>query len=73
MLIEFYPSVLREAGHSPEEFARRLQEDYHFSILAIDDYGRNKKYMKINSVDELMRLCKGERVVNLYLEKDRAN
>ena len=69
MFIEFYPSLIKEAGQSPEEFVNKLLEDYQFSILAIDDYTRDKKSLIISSADELMKLCKGDRVVNLFLEK----
>lgn len=78
MFIEFFPLLIREMGSSPEEFIRRLLEDYHFSMFIIGhDYSMhdyalvsNKEYLKINSVDELMNLCKGKRdCVNLFLEK----
>lgn len=80
MFIEFFPLLIKEMGGSPEEFARRLLEEYHFSMFVIGedysmhDYVTNKKYLKINSVDELMNLCKGETDhVNLFLRKGGAN
>lgn len=69
MFVEFYFPGIRRSGDSPEEFARRLLEDYHFSILAISDYTKNRKHLRINNVDELMNLCKGEKTANLFLEK----
>ena len=69
MFVEFYFPGIRNSGNSPEEFARRLLEDYHFAILAIGEYTKDKKYLKINSVDELLNLCRGERTANLFLER----
>jgi len=67
---EFYPSAIREFGYLPEEFAHKLMDDYHFSILAIDYIPRRAKgYVKVNSVDELMSLLKDREVVNLFLER----
>lgn len=71
IFIEFYPPAIREAGHSPEEFVNILLKDYHFSILAIDDYTRNKQYLRIKKADDLINLCKGERAVNLFLEQSQ--
>ena len=74
MFVEFFPFLIREMGGSPEEFIRRLLEDYHFSMFIIPgDYAAKKgKSIKINNVDELMNHCKGERdVVNLFLKKYR--
>ncbi len=70
MFIEFYPAAITEMGYSPEEFVRKLF-DYGFSITAIDELrGPQERYLKINSVDELMSLCRGkERIVNLFLER----
>lgn len=72
MFIEFFPLLIRDMGHSPEEFARKILEDYGFSVFIIsDDYNAMKgKNLKINNVDELMSVCKGkEDHVNLFLEK----
>ena len=67
---EFYPSAIREFGDLPEEFASKLMDDYHFSISAIDYIPKRAKgYVKVNSVDELMSLLKGQEVVNLFLER----
>ena len=72
MFVEFYFPGMKRAGSAPQEFARRLLEDYHFSILAIGDYTKDRKYLKINNVDELMDLCKGERAANLFLERGQS-
>lgn len=69
MFVEFYFPGIKRSGSSPEEFARKLLEDYHFSMLAIGDYTRDRKYIKINSVIELMDLCRGEKTANLFLER----
>lgn len=71
IFVEFHPPAIRRSGESPEDFARMLLEDYGFSILAIGDDRKDKKYSKINNVDELMNLCRGGGVVDLFLEKGR--
>lgn len=71
MFVEFYFPAIREARNSPEEFARKLLEDYHFSVLAIGEYTKDKKYLRINNVDELMKLCEGEKTANLFLERNQ--
>lgn len=75
MFVEFFPLLIREMGGSPEEFIRRLLDDYHFSIFVIpDDHDASpKNSIRVNNADELMNLCKGERdVVNLFLERKKA-
>jgi len=76
MFVEFFPLLIREMGGSPEEFVRRLLEDYQFSIFVIGhdysmhDNSSNKAYLKINSVDEIMNICKGKNDhINLFLMK----
>ncbi len=69
IFVEFYFSGIARSGSSPQEFIRRLLEDYHFSILAIGDYTKDKKYLRIGNVDELMKLCRGEKAANLLLTK----
>lgn len=69
MFIEFHPPGIKRSGDSLLGFARRLLEGYHFSVMAIGDYARGKKYLKINTVDELMNFCRGGRTVNLFVEK----
>ena len=69
IFVEFYFPGIKRAGSSPEEFARRLLEDYHFSIQAIGEYTKDRKYLTINKVDELLKLCRGERTANLFLER----
>lgn len=76
MFIEFFPLLIRKMGNSPEEFVRRLLEDYCFSMFIIGhDYSlsaSSEGYVKVNSVDELMNLCKGEMDhVNLFLIKGK--
>lgn len=71
MFIEFYPPGIRRRGDPPEEFICRLLEDYYFSILAMGDYTRKKKYLKINNVKELMNLCRGEKTANLFADRRR--
>ncbi len=68
---EFAPFLIMEMGYSAEEFARKLLEDWHFSIMAMDDHTKNKRCVRINSVGELMDFCKGSTlgVVNLFIEK----
>lgn len=73
MFVEFYPPGIKRRGDSPEEFARRLLEDYRFSILAIGEYTEDKKYLKINKVDELMKLCKAVNTANLFLERGKSS
>ena len=76
MFVEFFTLLIREMGSSPEEFIRKLLEDYNFSIFIIGhdysmrDFALNEEYLKINNVDELMSLCKGEMDhVNLFLKR----
>jgi FkbM family methyltransferase len=71
MFVEFYPHAIKRSGVSPEDFICMLLKDYGFSILAIGDHTKDKKYLKINNVDELMNFCKGGRSANLFLEKGR--
>lgn len=71
IFVQFHPPGIRRSGESPEDFVRMLLKDYGFSILTIDDYTKDKKYLKINNVDELMNLCRGRGAVNLFLEKAR--
>jgi FkbM family methyltransferase len=72
MFIEFFPLLIREMGNSPEEFIRKLSENYGFSIFIIpDDYdAKEGEMVKINSAEELMGLCKDEKThVNLFLKR----
>jgi FkbM family methyltransferase len=67
---ELLPSLMRAMGYSPEDFARKLMDDYHFSIQPIDRLpGRKTKHPSINSVDELMDLFEEVEVINLFLER----
>lgn len=76
MFVEFFPLLIREMGQSPEEFTRRILEDFHFTLFVVGrDYSMHDKlfsegYLRINTVDELMSLCKGRNDhLNLYLRK----
>ena len=75
MFVEFFPLLIKEMGGSPEDFARKLLEDYHFTMFVIgEDYSMHeyglKNNLKISSADELMNICKGEPDhVNLFLTK----
>jgi FkbM family methyltransferase len=73
MFVEFFPLLIRKMGHSPEEFVSRLLENYGFSIFIIgQDYNAsNKELLRINSADELMTFCKGEKDhLNLFVKKE---
>jgi len=77
MFIEFFPLLIKKMGNSPEGFISRLLE-YNFSIFIVPgdytmqdhtnpDYG---KLHKVNSIDELMNLCSGQKDhVNLFLKR----
>jgi FkbM family methyltransferase len=76
MFVEFFPLLIREMGGSPEEFIRRLLEDYHLSVFVIKGdysvpgYAPNEGYPRINSVDELMDLCEEKMDhVNLFVKR----
>ena len=75
MFVEFFPLLIRKMGSSPEEFIRKLLEDYRFSVFVIGkDYSMaqasDKEYLKINNSNELLDLCQGEKGhVNLFLKK----
>lgn len=76
MLIEFFPLLIMEMGQSPENFARRLLEEFHFKMYVVEhDYSMKDRVpseaqLRIRSVDQLMSLCKERNDhFNLYLEK----
>ena len=76
MLVEFFPLLIKEMGQSPEEFIRRLLEDFHFKMYVVEhDYSMRDRVsredqLRIRSVDELMGLCKERNDhFNLYLDK----
>jgi len=72
MFIEFFPLLIKEMGSSPKEFVDKLLKDYRFSISIIpDDYDASKgEFIRINSIDELMSFCKGEKDhLNLFIER----
>jgi len=72
MFIEFFPLLIKEMGSSPEEFIRRLLEDYKFSVFIIpNDYNASAGEMvKINSVSDVMSLIKAEDDhINMFLKR----
>ena len=69
VFLEFNPSLINYMGHTADELAHALFEDWHFSAMVIDDYPRNKKLPRVNSVNEFMDFCKGDRFYHLLLEK----
>lgn len=66
---EFYPSLIERAGYSIEGFAHKLLEEWHFSVIAIDDYARNRKCLRINNTAELATFAARREVINLFLHK----
>jgi FkbM family methyltransferase len=71
MIVEFFPLLIRKMGNSPEEFIRKLLEDYQFSINIIPgDYDAQKGEMiKIKEVSKIFDFCRGEMDhLNLFLE-----
>ena len=73
MFIEFHPPGIKRRGDSSSVFARQLLEDYGFSVLAIGDYKKGKKYLRITNTEELINFCKGGKTVNLFVEKAGSN
>jgi len=76
MFVEFFPLLIKEMGQSPEEFARRLLEDFGFTMAVVaDDYSTGASIsddglIHIDSVEKLMSLCQGQNDhLNLYLTK----
>lgn len=78
MFVEFFPLLIRKMGGSPEEFIRRLLEDYHFSAFVIGgDYSTppeigNRKFFRVNQAGDLLRLCRENNDhLDLFLKKGR--
>ncbi|MBF0532479.1 MAG: FkbM family methyltransferase [Candidatus Omnitrophica bacterium] len=76
MFIEFFPLLITKMGQSPEEFARRLLEEFHFKMFVVEhDYSMADKaaqnnLRQVHHVAELMQLCTGWKDhINLFLEK----
>ena len=69
IFIEFHAFLINYMGNTAEEFAHIVLEEQHFSVMVIDDYPKNKRCLRINSVSEFMDLCKGDRFIHLFLEK----
>ncbi len=80
MFIEFFPLLIKEMGQSPQEFIRRILEDLHFTLFVVErDYSMSDKrftdgLLQVNTVDQLMDLCKGWRDhLNLYAVRSTTN
>lgn len=76
MIMEFFPLLVTEMGHRPEELARRLLEDFGFEVYVVGgDYSMQdqptfRSDQRIRSVDQLMALCADRDAhVNLFLRK----
>jgi FkbM family methyltransferase len=76
MFVEFFPLLIREMGSSPEELVSRLLEDFGFTVSVIPhDYSMadtpsGNHGLRINTVEELMNLCRNpEDHLNLLLKK----
>ncbi len=76
MFIEFFPLLIKKMGDSPEEFIRKIIQDYKFSIFIIpDDYdAKIDKLTQIREASEIMKYCQGEEDhINLFLKHDENN
>jgi FkbM family methyltransferase len=65
IFVEFFPLLLKEMGVVPEDFLRKILDEYRFSVFVIGhDYAMkgvsNKEFMRVTNVDEIMDLCKGK-------------
>lgn len=64
IFVEFFPLLLKEMGVAPEDFLRKILDEYRFSVFVIGhDYAMkgvsNKEFMRVTNIDEIMDLCKG--------------
>jgi hypothetical protein len=69
MFVEYFPKLIREAGYSPEEFIRKIREEFKFTILAIDETGNNRRQARIDNAEELVAFMGAMPIVNLFLER----
>ncbi|MCK4266164.1 MAG: FkbM family methyltransferase, partial [Thermoplasmata archaeon] len=76
MFFEFFPFLIKKMGDSPEEFIRKLLDDYDLDMFvighdyAMEDYGESKNFLRIKEVQDVMKICKKEKDhVNLFLKK----
>jgi FkbM family methyltransferase len=76
MFVEFFPLLIREMGGLPEEFIRRLRQDYGFSAFVIGgDYTASReigrrKYFRVDRPEDLLQLCREKNDhLNLFLKK----
>lgn len=74
VFLEFFPLLMKQMGSSPEAYVKSLLGDFGFSVYAIGhEYaleGAKSELVKIESVDQLMKLLKQEDDhINLYLAR----
>ena len=65
LLMEFSPSLIEKSGNSPKELLN-LIEKMGFELKFINE---NKKSISNISKKELLKMCRGNKYTNLYLEK----
>jgi FkbM family methyltransferase len=78
MLVEFFPLLISKMGQSPEEFVRRILEDFEFEVSVVrDDYSMRDRSLgdgdvRVTTVNEMMSLCRDQNDhFNLYLHKSK--
>ncbi|MGA2237810.1 MAG: FkbM family methyltransferase [Candidatus Bathyarchaeia archaeon] len=65
MLVEFFPLLISKMGQSPEEFIRRILEDFGFEVFVVkEDYSMRdrptgSRHLHISTVSQMMDLCTG--------------
>lgn len=67
IFIEINLPCLIRSGVNPVEIISELLDDY--SVLMINDWGRGDNYIKIESVDEVIKMANRKDPVNLYLKR----
>jgi hypothetical protein len=74
MLVEFFPLLISNMGQSPEEFIRRILDDFGFEVFVVkDDYSMRGKSLsnanlRITTAKQMMSLCTDQNDhFNLYL------
>jgi hypothetical protein len=68
IFVEFDPLRIKRAGYEPKQFARKLLEDYRFSILAIVD--EDKRALKVRNINEILSVCREGKGANLFLSRE---
>ena len=67
---ELYPELMTTMGYSPEDFIRKLMDEYHLSILPIDRLPQGvKNTPQLNNASELQRLFEKVDVINLFIKR----